>query len=149
MLTRKYKMEDIEVRFHCQDMNSDYSSEDFDNAVEAEEGDEEMPEDSNGIDFSVTIKRGDNRVFFRCNAGSLLTIESVRILSGNQKDDDESLYRGPDFDSLDDTLQDALLDFLKVRGIGEDTSFFICSFARDKEEREYHNWLKKFINFTE
>lgn len=151
-LTRKFKSEEIEVKFHCQDENSDFNApSDFeDDAVQTEEVPEDLENGDYGVDFTVTIKRGGNKMEFTCNAGQTININEMRYIpSGTNSDSLDALYRGPQFDNLEETLQVALLQYLSERGIGEDMSFFIISYARDKEEREYQKWIKEFIRFTE
>jgi complement component 1 Q subcomponent-binding protein len=152
-LTRKYKSEEIEIVFHCQDENSEYSEgDDFENSMEAEEGnpEEDMPSDSGALDFIVKIKKGGNTMEFFCNAGATLNITQMKFIPNGLNDSQvDALYRGPDFDNLDETLQDSLFAYLVERGIADDMSFFICSYSRDKEEREYQAWMKKFIKFVE
>lgn len=152
-LSRKYKSEEIEVQFHCQDENTDFNAPDgfAEDAVETEESEEDMGGEY-GVDFSVTVSRGGNKMEFLCNAGQTININQMRYVPAGTGDSDdalESLYRGPQFDNLDETLQDSLLEYLAERGIGDDMSFFIISYSRDKEEREYQRWLKQFIKFAE
>lgn len=149
-LTRRFKSEEIEIVFHCQDENSEFSTpNDFENSMEAEEGEEDMPDGSGGMDFVVTIKKGDSTMEYFCNAGASLNISQMKHIPSGKAANDETIYRGPEFDNLDETLQDAILTHLAERGIAEDLCFFICSYARDKEEREYQRWMKKFITFVE
>lgn len=152
ILHRKFKSEEIFLNFHCQDENTDFNAPDGFNEEENEnnEGDADMGGDY-GVDFTLTIIKGQNKMEFICNAGQQININQMRFVpSGVEGTEiDEKLYRGPQFDNLDETLQDSMIKFLAERGIDEDMSFFIISYARDKEEREYKNWLKTFIQFVE
>jgi complement component 1 Q subcomponent-binding protein len=151
-LTRKYKAEEIEVAFHCQDENSEYSEphdEEYPE-VEVEEGEDPMPDASGGLDFTITIKKNGNTMEYFCNAGTSLNITQMKFIPSGASDSvQDSLYRGPDFENLDETLQESIFAHLAERGIAEDMSFFICSYARDKEEREYQAWMKKLMKFVE
>ena len=42
-----------------------------------------------------------------------------------------------------------MLAYLADRNIDEDMSFFILSYSENKEQREYMNWLKKFMMFVD
>ena len=62
--------------------------------------------------------------------------------------DVSALYRGPDFDRLDDGFQLAFSHFLEERGIDEDMSFFILSYSQQKEQQDYVDWLQKISAFV-
>jgi complement component 1 Q subcomponent-binding protein len=143
-LTRKYKAEEITVEFHCQDENSDFNMNDSDF-----ETSEEMPEMESGIDFTVTVSKPAGKVQFQCNAGSTITVVGMAITPSGSNLKEEHLYRGPTFDNLDEGLQDELLNYLAERGVDEDMALFVISYAREKEEKEYQNWLKNFMKLTE
>jgi complement component 1 Q subcomponent-binding protein len=57
-----------------------------------------------------------------------------------------SLYRGPDFVTLEDELQDSLQKFLHDLGIDEDMATFIENYSLDKDQRLYMDWLKNMKN---
>ena len=59
---------------------------------------------------------------------------------------DNDLYQGPDFSTLDETLQTAFLDYLNELGINDETAAFIEVTSLDKDQRLYVNWLKKCKN---
>ena len=62
---------------------------------------------------------------------------------------DGALYGGPAFDHLDETLQNAFLDYLEDRHVDDDLSFFVLAYARHKEQQEYVNWLHKVLEFAD
>ena len=64
-------------------------------------------------------------------------------------DVDGALYGGPAFDHLDETLQNAFLDYLEDRHVDDDLSFFVLAYARHKEQQEYVNWLHKVLEFAD
>ena len=151
-LTRKFKTEDIVIEFHCQDEDDQFDMDprynEGEEDVEQVDGDDLPPI---GMDFTVSITKGGNKVEFLCNATSVINIRRMTYIPTGVTDDKEidKLYRGPNFDNLDEHMQDSLINHLGERGIDEDMAFFILSHGRDKEEREYRNWLKKMIQFIE
>jgi hypothetical protein len=44
-----------------------------------------------------------------------------------------SLYRGPDFATLEEELQESLIQFLSELGVDEDMATFIENFSLDKD----------------
>ncbi|KAJ3570720.1 hypothetical protein NP233_g4212 [Leucocoprinus birnbaumii] len=59
------------------------------------------------------------------------------------------LYIGPQFETLDVSLQDEFDAFLKERGINETLAHFIPQFAEYKEQKEYVKWLGKVKSFID
>lgn len=58
-------------------------------------------------------------------------------------DEDTENYSGPDFDELDETLQQAFLDYLEERGVTSELGQYLRSACVDKSSREYVAWLQK------
>jgi len=117
----------------------------------SEEGEEEGQE---ATDFVVTIEstEGSGLQFF-C---STVAGEDHRYIIGNLKSyasaeekDSMSSYNGPDFEDIDDKLQEALDEYLAEVGMENDLCDFIDAMAVDKEQREYVRWLQisqKFLS---
>jgi len=117
----------------------------------SEEGEEEGQE---ATDFIVTIENteGSGLQFF-C---STVAGEDHRYIIGNVKSyasaeekDSMSSYNGPDFEDIDDKLQEAFDEYLAESGMDNDVCDFIDTMAADKEQREYVRWLQisqKFLN---
>lgn len=143
-LTRKYKSEEITVKFHCQDENSDFNMDDG-----QFETSEEIPEMDTGIDFTVTVSKPAGKIEYQCNAGAGISIVGMTITPAGSTLEEDNLYRGPTYDNLDEGLQDEILNFLAERGVDEDMALFVVSYAAEKEEKEYQNWLKNFIKIAE
>eukprot|EP01016_Furgasonia_blochmanni_P050984 TRINITY_DN7955_c0_g1_i3.p1 TRINITY_DN7955_c0_g1~~TRINITY_DN7955_c0_g1_i3.p1 ORF type:complete len:219 (+),score=73.62 TRINITY_DN7955_c0_g1_i3:65-721(+) len=57
-------------------------------------------------------------------------------------------YPGPDFQTLDERVQTALLEYLKSFGVNEEVAVFIEHMSLDKEQRLYMRWLKQVANFA-
>ncbi|KAL6985194.1 hypothetical protein U1Q18_018577 [Sarracenia purpurea var. burkii] len=58
-------------------------------------------------------------------------------------------YMGPNFRDLDNKLQNALLEFLKARGVNDDLSVFLHEFMMNKDRTELIQWLTKVMSFVE
>lgn len=65
-------------------------------------------------------------------------------------DDDENVaYTGPDYKTLDPSLQDSVQTYLEARGINAELGSYIFDVQRDKESKMYMRWLtdvEKFLN---
>jgi complement component 1 Q subcomponent-binding protein len=152
-LTSTFKGENIVVSFDVQDEVLDESQ----NASFDEEGNFEGNEEG-GEDgepyvnrFIVEVKQDSRTLAFDCTAGSDVEIRNVQILGDNMHfgaDNTAELYSGPNFADLDDNLREAFYEYLQARKIDADFSFFVQSYAHDKEQREYINWLKSVGEFV-
>jgi len=148
-LSRKHGDEKIEVKFNVQDFNEGDGM-----IEEAEEGDEENdPENEDGsnggIDFEVTIQKGNSKVIIDAMASESLGIQNIRYVDGAHATTDEmTLYTGPNFEDLEESVQAAFYEYLTERNIDDDLSFFILAHSREKEQKEYINWLEKMQDFT-
>ena len=155
-LTRKFGDEHIEIVFDCQDeldVEDNNGMEDMDEEDEQNEGedDEEAPEGSGsyGINLEVHITKGKTKLLLDCLATDSLQIQNVRIIDGKHADVDlMKMYGGPKFDDVDEELQGAFYEYLTERHIDDDLSFFILAYSREKEQKEYVNWLEKIQDFT-
>jgi len=126
----------------------------FDPDVDAEGGDGEVESEQESTEMSVTVenKAGDAGIVIYC---STQTGEEHRYIIGNVKSyssakekENVSSYNGPDFEDLDDKLQEALDEYLAELGMSTEVCDFIDAMAIDKEQREYIRWLgnmKKFM----
>lgn len=149
-MKRKFKDEAIEVTFDCQDeADIEMDEEAMESSADGDD-DDEGPEAEYGINFEVKITKpsGDMMVVV-CTASQKLEVTSVRYIPTGKDPTDQDLYNGPVFDHLDDKLQDAFYAYLSDRNIDEDLCYFILSYSRDKEQKEYQNWLQKLLAFTE
>lgn len=60
-----------------------------------------------------------------------------------------SIYQGPAFSNLDESLQSALEQYLESRGIDSDLASFISDYSNVRENSEYVLWLKKIQKFVQ
>jgi complement component 1 Q subcomponent-binding protein len=121
----------------------------FDPNMEDEEG--EMEESTN-MWITVESKTDGTGLTFNC---STQTGEDHRYVIGNLKafasaeeKENVSSYNGPDFEDLDDKLQEGFDEYLAELGMSSEVCDFVDAIALDKEQREYVRWLnvtKKFL----
>jgi len=113
--------------------------------IEGEDGEVDTEQ---ATELSVTCedKNGAGMTFY-C---STHTGEDHRYVIGNVKSfgssaekDSVSSYLGPEFEDLDDKLQEALDEYLAELGMSNEICDFIDAVAFDKEQREYTQWLKR------
>lgn len=100
--------------------------------------------------FKVTVtKNSGDKIVVICYAGKGIEIQNLIHLPAGKSAQDEESYSGPSFDTLDDSLQEAIFGYLDDRKVDEDMSYFVLNYARHKEEKEYKNWLKQMMKFVE
>ena len=54
---------------------------------------------------------------------------------------------GPEFNTLEEKLQDEFQNYFESLGINSELASFIQVLAVDKDQRLYINWLKQVNNF--
>jgi complement component 1 Q subcomponent-binding protein len=148
LLTRKHNNETIEVKFNIQDIEHG----DDMNMDDEEEQDEESA-NRMGINFEVKVKKGSDAVLFHLFASDQLTIRNVKYVDAKHtpasENDDDPSYQGPEYDSLAEDVQASFYEYLSERKVDDDLSFFVLAYSRDKEQREYVNWLDKIKEFAQ
>jgi len=121
-----------------------------------EEAAEAAPE-SEMTDFSVTVESGKGQgVTFYCSTvqggednNYRYMIGNVRYFATEAEKNSASAYNGPEFEDLDDSLQQALDDWLASLGVNESLCDFIDAMSVDKEQREYMRWIGKLSSFVQ
>lgn len=151
--------ESICIRFDCQDEEEiapDYDEEGEEEEEETEklsskenEDEEDQEYGETGINFDVSIKKTSGETMIAsCTAAETLRIHSVRYVPSGVDVDDDNLYGGPTFDTLDEQVQEAFIQYLEDRGVDEDMTYFILSYSKLKEQSEYMNWLENMTKFV-
>mmetsp|Transcript_61691 Transcript_61691/g.160095 ORF Transcript_61691/g.160095 Transcript_61691/m.160095 type:complete len:241 (+) Transcript_61691:85-807(+) len=124
----------------------------FDPTEEEEDG---QSFDQEATDFCVTVESKSNGsgLTFYC---STQTGEDHRYVIGNLKSfataeekDSVTSYNGPEFEDLDDKVQESFDEYLAEVGMNNEVCDFIDASALDKEQREYLRWLKQSKAFLE
>ena len=123
------------------------ASEDDDDEYDDEDDEfEEEPEPA--IDFNVHIGKGKKTLTFECTTdGNIYSINTVNI-SNEDDSADKVEYEGPNFEDLEENLQEGFFDYLHERGINYDFARYLFTVAIDKEQREYMTWLKDLETFV-
>ena len=155
-LTRSFdENEEITVTFIAQEEPYD------DDVLDEDEFDEEplddeldLDEDEEGIaiNFNVVVSKKDglSHLDFDCVTDG--EIIEIRHVGYEAFDEDNPIigtaYSGPNFEDLEETVQDKFHDYLEERGINADLASYIVEAHVDKEQREYTNWLEKVSRFV-
>eukprot|EP00406_Dinophysis_acuminata_P065659 CAMPEP_0179271792 /NCGR_PEP_ID=MMETSP0797-20121207/32164_1 /TAXON_ID=47934 /ORGANISM="Dinophysis acuminata, Strain DAEP01" /LENGTH=275 /DNA_ID=CAMNT_0020980167 /DNA_START=64 /DNA_END=889 /DNA_ORIENTATION=- len=99
----------------------------------------EDTERQTGLTFYCSTQAGEDHRYI---------IGNVKSFSLDDKDKDTS-YTGPDFEDLDDKLQEAFDEYLAEVGMSAEVCDFIDAMATDKEQREYMRWLENTRKFLQ
>nr|UOP57159.1 putative mitochondrial p32 family protein [Thecaphora frezii] len=87
-----------------------------------------------------------------------MSIDNITFLKDNKMAEDltpeadwarRGVYVGPQFDTLDEAVQEQFENFLLERGIDQDLALFIPNFAEYKEQKEYCQWLQNVKDFVD
>lgn len=93
-----------------------------------------------GVIFYCSTQAGEDHRYVVGNVKSFATVEEKELASG---------YNGPEFEDIDEKLQEVLDEYLAEAGMRSELCDFIDAMALDKEQREYIRWLKltqKFLS---
>jgi len=114
-------------------------------AADQFEDGEDAGAEATELSITVEDKSGAGITFF-C---STQTGEDHRYVIGNVKSyasaeerDSVTAYNGPEFEDLDDKLQEAFDEYLGELGMNSEICDFVDAMASDKEQREYVRWLR-------
>ncbi|EFJ40026.1 hypothetical protein VOLCADRAFT_108376 [Volvox carteri f. nagariensis] len=142
VLAKEFENEEIIVRV---DLDAQPILEEEEEGEEYEDEDEQEP----SVEFQVTIaKEGDDTLIFECESnGEYLTISRVALDGIYEDSDGPPAYKGPVFQDLDDTLQQAFVDFLEERGVNAYLGEYIRVYLEDKATLEYQQWLNRVREF--
>lgn len=160
-LSRKVHGNNVTIDFQL--INPNLDGDDMDEDGSGEGRGMDNANEGETTDFSVSIEeavdksKGENStgggVTFYCTtvAGEeyRYLIGNVRLFSNEAEKNSVSGYNGPEFESLDASLQKSLETYLEMHGINSDVCDLIDELAIDKETREYTNWLQRFVKFLD
>ncbi|VVA95864.1 unnamed protein product [Arabis nemorensis] len=122
----------------------------FDKSVPSSKSTSTEPEYLLHITFIVNISK--------CGSGETLeimcsawpdTIEISKLCVRKSIKSSPSSYGGPEFEELDDNLQDALYQFLEERGISDDLAVFLHQYMKNKGKGEYVRWMESVKSYVE
>eukprot|EP00930_Biecheleria_cincta_P105205 TRINITY_DN977_c0_g1_i3.p1 TRINITY_DN977_c0_g1~~TRINITY_DN977_c0_g1_i3.p1 ORF type:complete len:230 (-),score=66.41 TRINITY_DN977_c0_g1_i3:42-731(-) len=118
----------------------------------AEEEGEEADHESTELSISVDSKDGAGITFYcstQAGEDHRYVIGNVKTYASAEEKDSIVSYNGPDFEDLDEKLQESLDEYLAEVGMSTEVCDFVDAMASDKEQREYVRWLKLTKKFME
>mmetsp|Transcript_15891 Transcript_15891/g.25270 ORF Transcript_15891/g.25270 Transcript_15891/m.25270 type:complete len:241 (-) Transcript_15891:122-844(-) len=118
-----------------------------------EDGEDVEMEETTPLWVTVESKSSGMGLTFNCStqAGEdhRYVIGNVKSFANAEEKESASSYNGPDFEDLDDKLQEGLDEYLAELGMTSEVCDFVDAMALDKEQREYVRWLKSAKEFLE
>merc|ERR1711972_628955 len=93
-----------------------------------------------GITFYCSTQPGEDHRY---------VIGNVKAFANAEEKDSITSYNGPEFEDLDDKLQEAFDEYLAELGMSSEVCDFVDAMAVDKEQREYVRWLKNCKTFLQ
>jgi len=166
--TKRFGAQEVRLDLDCTPMPADEDDEGAEEGAEgdeaggaeapaskAEEGDDgddggEAPPD--GYRMLVTIKEAGKATTMQvgCFLGAHLRVHRVTLFPAGKEPssdvifggfDELPLYAGPNFDELDQAVQNAFYEYLADRGVDDALAERLADFAQAKEQSEYVAWL--------
>ncbi|KAI0761310.1 mitochondrial glycoprotein [Trametes elegans] len=160
-LTRKFGNEDIRLIFSIADIQNVDEPELDEGEEAAEEGEEAESVNSYPIRCSFSFTKagapGALTIDAMCQEGTFV-IDNISYYNDAKVGTEltaeadwkrRGFYLGPQFDTLDLSLQDEFDKFLQERGINQTLAYFVPEYAEHKEQKEYVSWLKNVKDFVE
>jgi complement component 1 Q subcomponent-binding protein len=71
----------------------------------------------------------------------------IHEMFNNQNNFNNDEYMGPDFQTLDEKLQEELQNYFESLGVNSELASFVQVLTVDKDQRLYLNWLKEVNKF--
>ncbi|WVF71397.1 hypothetical protein IAT40_006201 [Kwoniella sp. CBS 6097] len=161
VLTRKFGNETIKLTFQISDLDSFNDPAEFAaDAPEPEVTGEIEPAGPTSIACSLIITKtatpGSLMVDLEtCEEGFEITNVAVYEKALAEREGAEgdwerrSKYMGPQFDHLDQSVQEAFSAYLAERGVDEALADFVLSYCEHKEQKDYVSWLDQVRGFVE
>lgn len=117
------------------------------------EGEEMDGQEATDFVVSIENKEGSNGISFYCSTQGgedhRYIIGHVKSYSSAEEKESVTSYNGPDFEDIDDKLQESFDEYLAEVGMNNELCDFIDAMALDKEQREYVGWLEKTQQFLD
>jgi len=157
---RKFGNETIRLIFSIADIQTAQETQ-FEEAEETEEGSEDEAAQTYPIRCSISIVKSDSNgalsIDAMCQDGAFVAdnisfYKDAKLATDLTPEADwkrRGLYIGPQFDTLDVSVQEEFEKFLSERGINDNLAVFIPEYAEYKEQKEYVNWLTNVKSFVE
>jgi len=110
------------------------------------EGEDDGSQEATDFVITVENKEGTAGISFYCSTQGgedhRYVIGHVKNYCSAEEKESMSSYNGPDFEDIDDKLQEAFDEYLAEVGMNNEVCDFIDAMALDKEQREYVRWLR-------
>ncbi|KAG8379738.1 hypothetical protein BUALT_Bualt07G0120600 [Buddleja alternifolia] len=115
----------------------------FDGSVPVKKNDETSDDVKLHITLIVDVFKGEDSdiLEFVCSAWPD-SIEIRKVFTRGHDRTKDQHYTGPDFEELDDELQDSLYDFLETRGVDDKLAEFLHRQMKNKDKTEYIHWME-------
>jgi len=157
-LKRKFGDENIRIIFSIADIHpeEDFEENDADGETDPDENPAPYPVRA-ALSITKTTGPGALNIDLMCQEGQFV-IENISFYDeaslGTELTADadwkrRGLYIGPQFETLDISVQEEFEKFLQERGINTSVASFIPEYASHKEQQEYVKWLTKVNNFIQ
>lgn len=110
------------------------------------------------VEFTIYIEKNANKILAidALSVDGDLQINHCNIISDiaahrsmNPFSHNTNNYKGPEFDTLDETLQSSLFDYIGSFGINQEFAQLVEMQSLDKEQRLYMNWIEEVKNFVQ
>ncbi|CAE8601970.1 unnamed protein product [Polarella glacialis] len=125
----------------------------FDPSAEMEGGEEGYEHEATDFCITVESKTSSAGLSFYCSTQTgedhRFVIGNVKSFSSVEEKDSVNGFNGPEFEDIDEKLQEAFDEFLAEAGMNNEVCDFIDAMALDKEQREYIRWLNNSMKFLE
>ncbi|KAG1775566.1 mitochondrial glycoprotein [Suillus placidus] len=158
-LIRKFGNETIRMMFSIADIQS--AEEEPEYEQEEGGGGEDQPLHSYPIRASFSITKGNGKgsinIDTMCQEGAFI-IDNMSYYPDAQLGTEltaeadwkrRGLYIGPQFDTLDVSVQEEIEKWVQERGINENLATFVPEYSEYKEQKEYVRWLDNVKNFVD
>ncbi|KAG1763720.1 mitochondrial glycoprotein [Suillus occidentalis] len=157
-LIRKFGNETIRMMFSIADIQSAEEEPEYE---QEGEGGEDQPLHSYPVrtSFSITKSNGKGSINIdtMCQEGAFI-IDNMSYYPDAQLGTEltaeadwkrRGLYIGPQFDTLDVSVQEEIEKWVQERGIDESLAMFVPEYSEYKEQKEYVRWLDNVKNFVD
>ncbi|KIM70795.1 hypothetical protein SCLCIDRAFT_101234 [Scleroderma citrinum Foug A] len=158
-LTRKFGNEQIRVMFSIADIQTAEEPEFAQEEEDSSDASENIHSYPIRVSISVTKEnmKGSINIDTMCQDGGFI-VDNISYygdahvgteLTAEADWKRRGLYIGPQFDTLDVSVQEEFEKFMQERGINESLATFIPEYSELKEQKEYVRWLdnvKKFVD---
>ncbi|XP_065867241.1 uncharacterized protein At2g39795, mitochondrial-like [Euphorbia lathyris] len=101
------------------------------------------------LTFIVDISKGDCESLEIMCSGWPDSLEIKKLFIRRSDKMPAQVYDGPDFNELDDELQESLYEFLEERGVDDEMAAFLHQYMKNKERNEYIRWMGTVKSYIE